>query len=78
MSNDLLVAINVLALHHAELLRRIQQLDPPPSADLMSGALGEAYARSLLFERWPELVLGDTGDPVRSFYNRYWSLRTAP
>jgi hypothetical protein len=78
MANDLLIPIGVLAPHHPELLRRIAQLDPPPSADLMSGMPGEAYARSLLFERWPELVVEEPVDPARSFYNRYyWFARFA-
>ncbi len=78
MSNDPLIPISVLAQHHPELLRRIEQLDPPPSADLMTGAPGEAYARSLLFERWPELVGDEPVDPARSFYNRYfWFVRFA-
>lgn len=72
MLNDPLIPISVLASHHPELLRRIAQLDPPPSADLMSGRPGEAYARSLLFERWPELIVEEPVDPARSFYNRYY------
>lgn len=78
MSNELLIPISILARHHPELLRRIAQLDPPPSADLMCGVPGEAYARSLLFERWPELVVEEPVDPARSFYNRYyWFARFA-
>lgn len=78
MSNDPLIPISILAQHHAELLRRIEQLHPPPSSDLMCGPPGEAYARSLLFERWPELIIEEPVDPVRSFYNRYfWFARFA-
>jgi hypothetical protein len=78
MSNDPLIPISVLAQHHSELLRRIEQVDSPPSAGLMSGASGEAYARSLLFERWPELVIEGPVDSARSFYNRYfWFARFA-
>jgi hypothetical protein len=78
MSNDPLIPIRVLEQHHPELLGRIEQLDPPPSADLTSGPPGEAYARALLFERWPELVLEEPVDPARSFYNRYfWFARFA-
>jgi hypothetical protein len=42
------------------------------------GPPGEAYARSLLFERWPELIVEEPVDPARSFYNRYfWFVRFA-
>lgn len=76
--NDPLTPIRVLAQHHPDLLRRIEQINPRPSAELMSGPPGEALARSLLFERWPELVLEEPVDPVRRFYNRYfWFVRFA-
>lgn len=78
MSHDPLIPIGVLVQHHSELLQRIAGLDLPPSAELMSGAPGEAYARSLLFERWPELVITDHSDSACRFYNRYfWFVRFA-
>lgn len=78
MSNDPLISTHVLAQQQPELLRRIARLDPAPRVDLMSGPPGEAYARSLLFERWPELIVDEPVDFARCFYNRYfWFARFA-
>ena len=78
ISKDPLIPTSILALHHPELLRRIDLLDPPPAIDVRTDRAGEAFARALLFERWPDLVAEEALDAQRSFYNRYfWFARFA-
>src|SRR5947208_683299 len=77
MAEDPLVPPETLVSVHAELLRRIDRLDPPLAVNVREGEAGEALARSLLFEHWPELLgAGEAPDPQRLFYNRYyWFVR---
>jgi hypothetical protein len=55
----------------------MSQLDPPLAVEVTDDEAGEALARSMLFERWPDLLPADEGsDRERLFYNRYyWFLR---
>lgn len=77
MSDDALIPVKTLLPLHAEVLRRIDRLDPPLAVDVREGEAGEALVRSLLFERWPELLGGSEAlDPARLLYNRYyWFVR---
>jgi hypothetical protein len=70
--DDVLIPVDTLAPAQAELLRRIDLLNPPLAVDPRGGDAGEALARSLLFERWPDLLAGETLDQKRRFYNRYF------
>lgn len=77
MSKDPLIPPETLVPIQSELLRRIDQLDPPLAVDVREGEAGEALARSLLFEHWPDLLGGGEGlDRERLLYNRYyWFVR---
>ena len=65
-----LVAASVLEEVHGELSRRIQDLDA--GYVITSNAEGEALARALLFERWPELITTHALNPIQALYNRYF------
>jgi len=77
MSKHPLIPPESLVPIQAELLHRIDRLDPPPAVDVREGEAGEALARSLLFEHWPDLVGGSEElDRERLLYNRYyWFVR---
>lgn len=76
MYDDPLIPPSSLVPLHAELLRRINTMNPSLSVDVMEGEAGEALARSLLFEHWPDMLEGYALDAKRIFYNRYyWFVR---
>lgn len=77
MPKDPLIPPETLVPIQAELLRRIDQLDLPLAVDVREGEAGEALARSLLFEYWPDLLGGSEElDRERLLYNRYyWFVR---
>jgi len=70
MSTDPLVPTSALQELHGELLRKIEQLDQGYA--ITPDPIGDALARALLFEHWPELVKGFTIDPTSALYNRYF------
>lgn len=77
MAEDPLIPAENLVPLQARLLSRIDQLDPPLAVNVREGEAGEALARSLLFERWPDLLDGaENLDSTRLLYNRYyWFVR---
>jgi len=76
MTTDLLVSLETLSQARRERDTRIARLTP--RIPLEPGAIGEALGWSLLFEHWPDLLLGSPVDRERAFYNRYfWFKRFA-
>ncbi len=76
MRENPLVPLEMLSRVKNELYARIIQLIP--SVQLDAGDVGEAFAWSLLFEHWPDLLPGSPIDRETAFYNQYfWFKRFA-
>jgi hypothetical protein len=72
---DVLLPVEISPASRAELLRRIGSLQPPLAIAVQRDEAGEALARSLLFEHWPELATFDAIDARTRLYNQYFWFR---